>query len=403
MIKLADLLGVSTRQLGPKDRLVIFRLGMGRDSIAMLILLVEGWLLADGQRIRAKDVDAVVFTDPGAEWRHTRALLPRIRAFCRRHGLRLIVQEQPPKDGPDGWAAWLHWQVAERARIRRQSGNPEKKLPRGLVPFWRRAVPPTIEAKAKAGWYHVRPPIIDDYRSRAALILKGGGGGCTENYKILPNRLLMEDLAREKFGPWATNEAWGEAVMAGKRRPHLVLLGIAADEAGRAVQVDPRTTRTPFEENRYPLVEMGVTKPMEAAILARHGFGDVRKSGCVACKYQPISWYWALRELEPETFAEVEEWEAEAVARVGPRMSLFPIERSPTVRGKPNPALAEWAREGWAWEHVVKKNGDKAVVAFIPLREQVRRWRAANPRATLDDVMAKEYRQDCPAGALSAG
>ena len=385
-------------------RLVILRCGLGRDSITMLALLVEKGLVAGGRIIRAKDVDAVVFTDTGAEWPHTYALIPRVRAFCERHGLRFIVQATPPREGPNGWAAWLRWQVTERARIRAKTGNPKAKLPGGLVPAWRRQRPQTIEARAESGYYHRRAPIIDDYRSRAALILKGGGGDCTENHKILPSREMMQDLAIERFGAWATNDAWGEAVLAGRRQPHLVLLGIAADEAGRAREVDPRASSTPFEENRYPLVEMGIEKPMEGAILARHGFADARKSGCYACKYQDRSWYWALLVLEPALFAKVEEWEASSVARAGPRMSLFPASRSALVRGHPNPILAEWKREGWAWERVTDKEKDKdQIVAFIPLREQVRRWRLANPDAELEEVMAKEYRKDCPAGSAARG
>ncbi len=47
----------------------------------------------------------------------------------------------------------------------------------------------------------------------------------------------------------------------GLRQPHLVLLGIAADEAHRAIAGEKGPK---YETNAYPLVEMGVSKAMEA-------------------------------------------------------------------------------------------------------------------------------------------
>jgi len=65
--------------------LTILRMGLGRDSIAMLCLLVETGLIAgqheDGSDIvlHPSDIDAVVFTDTGSEWKATYQLVPRIR------------------------------------------------------------------------------------------------------------------------------------------------------------------------------------------------------------------------------------------------------------------------------------------------------------------------------------
>ena len=67
-------------------------MGLGRDSLAMLALLIEGQLVAEGRLLRPADV---VFSDPGFEWAHTYALLPRVRRLCALHGLRLILLQKP--------------------------------------------------------------------------------------------------------------------------------------------------------------------------------------------------------------------------------------------------------------------------------------------------------------------
>ncbi len=70
-------------------------MGLGRDSLAMLAMLLEGELVAEGRALRPADVDAVVFSDPGFEGAHTCALLPRVRRMRALHGLRLVVLHKP--------------------------------------------------------------------------------------------------------------------------------------------------------------------------------------------------------------------------------------------------------------------------------------------------------------------
>jgi hypothetical protein len=89
---------------------------------------------------------------------------------------------------------------------------------------------------------------------------------------------------------------------AGQRRPQLSLVGIAAGE------LPPLHLRYPREggdgpwvvTETYPLVELGVTKANEDAILLSHGLSHARKSGCAMCPFQPVGWVWALRKTDPE-------------------------------------------------------------------------------------------------------
>ena len=78
-----------------EERIITLNMGLGRDSLAMLCLLIEGQLVAEGRLLRPSDVDAVVFSDPGFEWAHTTALLPRVRRLCQIHGLRFLALEKP--------------------------------------------------------------------------------------------------------------------------------------------------------------------------------------------------------------------------------------------------------------------------------------------------------------------
>jgi hypothetical protein len=190
--------------------LIIFRMGLGRDSLAMLGLLLEEGLLANGRRYLSDDIDAVVFTDPGMEWSNTYALIPPVANLCAAHGLRFIVQAKAPEEEQRAWSAY------------RTIGSKEEAP-------WRAAREgESIESKAARGYYHARVGIMGDYASKG-MIVPYKGGGCTAVHKIGPNRVLMADLAAERFGV-PDNGAWGRDVKKGIRPAHLVLIGIAAEE-----------------------------------------------------------------------------------------------------------------------------------------------------------------------------
>jgi hypothetical protein len=327
------------------DRLTVLRCGMGRDSLAMLCLLVEGGLIAGGRSVTLRDVDAVVFTDVGAEWRSTYALVPRIRALCEQHGLRFLFQRKPAPEHAATFTAAC-----------RAAGTM-----RGVPRPWRAVDPGTIEGRCSTGWYHLRVGIMDDYASRDAVVAYKDGG-CTANHKIMPGLALVDDLCRERFSLGCSDNGWGNLVKKGLRRPHRILLGIAADEAQRAVYDGARL----YEQALYPLIEMGVTKAREAAILARHGFDTAHKSGCVMCKFASPAWAWALSVTEPDTFAKVGAYEANALD---------------------NGRKAD--NEQYVYPKYVAADGRRR----LRIAEVVADWRERNPDATVKAVMAKDYKR----------
>lgn len=338
-----------------KPHLVVLRLGLGRDSLAMLCLLVSQGLTAGGRHLEAVDVDAVVFTDTGAEWQSTYRLIPRVRAFCAEHGLRFLVQRKPNP---------LY--AAQYAAMCKSEGSilPDKP--------WRRSDPGTVEGRCRSGFYHHRIAIMSDYESRDTIVRFADGGSCTSNHKVAPMRAMLADLAAEKWPRLATvasgpnkgkpsNHSWGAAIRRGEALPHELLLGIAADEAQRVLEDGGPS----YERSLYPLVEMGVTKADEADILEAFGFNDVHKSGCTMCKFAPLAWFWVLSVMEPQSFRRVAEYEANALDNgkvSGNRQYLFP--RTKGSDGQP-----------------------------MRIREAVLAWRKANPTATVESVMQKDYKR----------
>lgn len=284
-----------------EDRIITLNCGLGRDSITMLVLCFEGKLRAeiDGEvvTVRPEHLDAVLFSDTGREWNHTYALIPVVRELCEQYGVPFVVLEKGD----------------ER--------------------------------------FHRRPDIMSDFRSRAT-VASLGKGDCTDNHKIQPIRRWLSVRSQERFG--CNNRSYSAQVRNGERKPHVTLIGIAADETSRLTNGGHGPA---YVTEAYPLITMGITKAGEAPHLERWALGHVRKSGCDMCPYQPASWYWALSVTEPEKYTDVVAYEAEALER-NPRMAATGFK----TKGRP-----------------------------MTIPEVVERWRALNPDATTDAVLAKEY------------
>ncbi len=334
---------------GP-DRLVILNMGLGKDSMTMLALLSEGRLEAEGHILRPQDLDAILFADTGREWQHTYdavADVERILAdIKRRTGVQIPFYwiRKPPEAA---WRAYLSDLAAGATTNpttgRRAFGGKLHREARWQA--WQQELADaSIAEKAAGGYYHTAPPITEAYSLARPkpYIVQHSVTSCTDNHKVQPMRRLMADLGRERWGEGYTHGKWAQLVKAGKRVPHLNLLGIALGEGaatgGREVYLhcyDPkraahrselvrrvaaikRTNRrlppskqrsfkkllaksrtatrgseAPFVE-AYPLSDMQITKEGEEPILKRHGLSHIRKSGCVMCHSQPPDWYWAL-------------------------------------------------------------------------------------------------------------
>ena len=439
------------------DRLVVLRMGLGRDSMTMLVLLAQGKLLIEGKPRGPDEIDAMVFTDPGHEWEFTYDLIPRVQKFCDRYGIRFLVQSKPKKEGKDGWFSWMQHQIAERERAKRQG----REVTTFGTPPWRKNPPASIEERCASGYYHDRIPLFDDYAAKEAWIAKDDST-CTINHKIKPNRELLVDLMEERFGPqdYGTlkarlpytrqGQSWGNRVRAGRAdgsntpRPHLMLIGYAADEQKRLVEARKAEKKSgkkgwtlDFDTEAYPLMDMNITKAGETPYLEgllgvgpdgkfrNGGFSDVKKSGCRSCIHQDAAQWWMLRHLDPDYFEERVKHQQRVVKRTGPWQAIFPEQFVAFNRttGKENPRIEASKKKGativfarqevnlksrkkpkekiWVRVSHPKEDGPNGerVMAFVftPVSERVDRWlaeyREKNGRdPEWEEVARKEYR-----------
>lgn len=115
---------------------------------------------------------------------------------------------------------------------------------------------------------------------------------CTDKYKIRPvRRYLRERVGRRKSARVR------------------VQLGISVDEARRAVPSD-----VAWAENRYPLIEKGLSRRDCVDIIVAHGLPVPPKSGCFYCPFQGKKAWNALRQDHPTLFEAAVHLEARAAA-----------------------------------------------------------------------------------------
>lgn len=103
---------------------------------------------------------------------------------------------------------------------------------------------------------------------------------CTDRYKVKP---IIRFLRRE-MGATAAKpvESW---------------IGISTDEARRE-----RLSGSPYQVNRYPLIELGISRADCAQIIADAGLPLPPKSGCWFCPFKKQSAWHQLKREQPELF-----------------------------------------------------------------------------------------------------
>ena len=308
-------LEVKARGRGPKLKpLVILSHGLGRDRQTIYSLLLKrklpAWILGGpkGKYLGLRDLDLIAFSDPGHEWELTYRLGMMIQEQARAAGVRFLWLRKPPAREIEAFAAAF-----------------QKGEKRDMSAPWRRRHYASIEDKAERGGYHKRLPLLQEVHLLGRMTTRGSSE-CTVSQKIDPIREVLNDLIGEKYGrntalraareramatsraeqPWRMGwlDAWGEFVEQGLE-PHRMIVGIAADEAGRVRPWKPGKGSHWGVKDYYPLVAMGITKADESRILKAAGFGWVHKSGCWSCHYQPTSWFFMLLHKYPKRFAEV--------------------------------------------------------------------------------------------------
>lgn len=110
---------------------------------------------------------------------------------------------------------------------------------------------------------------------------------CTKELKIVPIRRKVRELTG----------------IVGKRSPnHPVVeqwIGISFDEIVRM-----KMSMEPWQVNRFPLIEMGMTRHDCLRWLERNGYPTPPKSSCIGCPYHSDSLWRQMREEDPDAFAD---------------------------------------------------------------------------------------------------
>lgn len=164
-----------------------------------------------------------------------------------------------------------------------------------------------------------RGKLHEDYLELNSMPLRSNRS-CTSNFKILPIRRFARSIVGNKNGVLLC-QSW---------------LGITSDEAHRAK--DPGQ---PYWAGvRFPLVDLDISRRMCHEILERHGWGDVRKSGCFCCPFTNMRGFAKLAKEHPDLFDITAEMERRKMAKFGGQTLLG--KKLPLTYVTPGTTLADF-------------------------------------------------------------
>ena len=126
-----------------------------------------------------------------------------------------------------------------------------------------------------------------------------GGNGmsrrqCTGQYKIRPIKIKVRELLGYPFPQRIPKGVFVEQ-----------WIGISTDEFHRARDAD-----VAYMRNRFPLIDLGLSRTDCQQLLREHGFGSTPKSACLGCPYHGNQQWRTLRDTSPEEWADVVEFDA---------------------------------------------------------------------------------------------
>lgn len=116
------------------------------------------------------------------------------------------------------------------------------------------------------------------------------GRSCTADYKIKPITKKQRELAGIKRGQ--------------KEVTVTCLIGISMDEVQRV-----KPSRVLWEQNRWPLLEMGMTRQDCLDWMEKQGYPECPRSACYYCPYHDNREWRRLRDHEPEEFQKAIQYE----------------------------------------------------------------------------------------------
>lgn len=111
---------------------------------------------------------------------------------------------------------------------------------------------------------------------------------CTNEYKLGPIKKQVRQLLDYPHPRPVPRGMWVEQ-----------WVGISTDEFHRAKDSDVQ-----YAKNRFPLIELGLTRRDCVRILHQHGFENTPKSACIGCPFHGNHQWRDLRDNHPEEWAD---------------------------------------------------------------------------------------------------
>ncbi|MFC9327912.1 hypothetical protein [Kitasatospora sp. NPDC057015] len=118
---------------------------------------------------------------------------------------------------------------------------------------------------------------------------------CTGEYKIKPIKRQVRGLLGYPYPSRIPRDVHVEQ-----------WIGISTDEFHRAKDSDVRYAR-----NRFPLLELGMSRDDCLSLLAEHGLQSTPKSSCLGCPFHGNAQWRQIRDETPEEWADVVEFDAQ--------------------------------------------------------------------------------------------
>lgn len=114
--------------------------------------------------------------------------------------------------------------------------------------------------------------------------------GCTYDFKIMPIRKKQREIGEIKRGQRTVGV--------------ITWIGISLDEATRM-----KDSRDVWCENRWPLIELRMTRQNCHEWMESHGYPQPPRSACVYCPFHNNNEWRRLKDQEPEEFAKAVQFE----------------------------------------------------------------------------------------------
>lgn len=125
---------------------------------------------------------------------------------------------------------------------------------------------------------------------------------CTSEYKLKPIKRQVRQMLGYPHPTRVPNGVYAEQ-----------WIGISTDERDRAIDKDTLELKTGglrYSRNRYPLLELNMSRDQCRALLTATGFGSTPKSACIGCPFHTNAQWRDLRENHPAEFADAVEFDA---------------------------------------------------------------------------------------------